>query len=111
MHDGELNLEELFIAVKQLLAADGSFGVLVPAHRASETEKIAGENKLFLKEKIDVRQTPQHAIFRTMYLFCNASDVSPHTSEIFIKEDQRQYSRAFGELLKDYYLIFDNALS
>ena len=108
LHGSELSLKKLFTTARKLLAPGGSFGVLVAAHRALEAEGIADANTLYLKEKVNVRQTPHHPFFRTMYLFCSASCSGPGSSEVIIKKDQYQYTREFTELLKDYYLIFDN---
>ncbi len=110
-HNGQLSLDELFILTRKLLSGNGMFAVLIPAHRSAELEGIAEANEFHIKERIDVRQTPAHSFFRTMYLFYKGPPVQKNNAEISIKDRLQQYTPAFGALLKEYYLVFNNALS
>jgi tRNA1Val (adenine37-N6)-methyltransferase len=101
-HDKGLQLVSLITKVKDVLDEAGTFAVLLPAHRVNYFEELAGEKGLFLKEKVMVRQTPNHEPFRGMLLFANVP-CEMKTSEIIIKEDGG-YTVEFRELLKDYYL-------
>ncbi|QEC69695.1 methyltransferase [Panacibacter ginsenosidivorans] len=102
LHSSELSLDELLSAIDTYLKDNGSFAVLLPYHRTAYFEKLAGL-KYFLQEKILVKQTPKHNYFRSMLLF-GSTKVETKESEIIIREEDQQYSSAFTELLKDYYL-------
>lgn len=103
LHSEALSLEELLQSIKNNLTTDGKFAVLLPHHRTEYFEKIAGAEKFYSEEKISVKQTPRHPYFRTMILFSKQLTSSTQ-KEIIIKDEYNNYSAAFKELLKDYYL-------
>lgn len=103
LHSTELNLQELIIQIKRLLAKDGKFAVLLPFHRAAYFEKIAAGSNFFISERVLVKQTPKHNYFRAMLLF-ETSFVKTSQSEIIIQEENKNYTEAFAGILKDYYL-------
>ena len=75
LHSDALFLEELISVVDLLLTDNGSFFVLLPFHRTKYFEALLLKNKLHVKEKVFIKQTPKHNYFRTM--FCvdrNATD-------------------------------------
>ena len=102
MHAQALSLEELLEAIKRLLSREGSFAILLPYHRSAIFEGAALRKGFFLQEKVSVRQTPTHPHFRTMLLF-GTHPTSALQKEIIIK-DNDNYTPAFSNLLKDYYL-------
>jgi len=102
-HSAALNLEQLLFVVKKLLSNDGMFAVLLPWHRTAVFENLAMQHSLFIKEKLDVRQTTAHNYFRTILLFQNHETITS-ANEMSIKDDNDQYSTGFRNLLKDYYL-------
>ncbi|MEK7200076.1 MAG: hypothetical protein AAB212_09185, partial [Bacteroidota bacterium] len=102
LHSRELSFSELMAVIKQHLAPGGKFAVLLPYHRKNEFEKIALIEEFAPEEIVLVRQTPAHAYFRVMFLFSTVP-VSANQSVITIREGE-QYSAAFTDLLKAYYL-------
>lgn len=102
LHSKELSFSELMAVIKQHLAPGGKFAVLLPYHRKNEFEKIALREEFAPEEIVLVRQTPAHAYFRVMFLFSTVP-VSTNQSVITIREGE-QYSAAFTDLLKAYYL-------
>jgi hypothetical protein len=56
----------------------------------------------FLEEEVCVKQTPSHNYFRVMFLF-GREPVAAKNESIIIR-DGEQYTSAFTDLLKDYYL-------
>ena len=102
-HSAKLNLEQLLAVVRKLLNDDGMFAVLLPWHRTAVFENLAMRHSLFIKEKLDVRQTTAHNYFRTILLFQNHETIVS-ANEMSIKDDTNQYSAGFRNLLKDYYL-------
>jgi len=109
-HSEALSLEELFHAAQKMLAPEGLFSLIVPYHRAPFIEKIGEEEGFSVLEKVNVRQTVRHSYFRTMYLFCRMPTGVTVISEITIKNDNQKYTPEFSEIMKDYYLVPDNAL-
>ena len=103
LHSEELSLKELLYAIKTHLTSTGKFAVLLPYHRSDYFEKLAGEYPFYIEEKLSIKQTPQHSFFRTMLLF-SATKTQTATKEIIIKDGFNDYSTAFKDLLKDYYL-------
>lgn len=103
LHSEALSLEELLQSIKINLTDDGKFAVLLPYHRSVYFEELAGAEKFYIEEKIVVKQTPHHPFFRTMLLF-SKQPATATQKEIIIKDESNDYSTAFKELLKDYYL-------
>ena len=102
-HDEGLRLKDLIDIIKTHHAETGSFSVLLPYHRVKYFEDLAEENKFFLKEKLLIRQTPTHNVFRGILLF-GSERLSSSTNELIIKNEEGNYTGEFKELLKDYYL-------
>ncbi|HEY2727140.1 MAG TPA: hypothetical protein VGI61_08210, partial [Parafilimonas sp.] len=103
MHSDALSLEELISIVDLLLEIDGSFFCLLPFHRAKYFEQLLLKNKLCLKEKVFIKQTPTHNYFRTIF-YVDRNATASHQSEIIIMDEENEYSVRFKELLRDYYL-------
>lgn len=104
LHSAELKLEELINVVDKLLSNDGSFFVLLPYHRTKNFEVLV-ESRLFIKEKVLIKQTPKHDYFRSM-LWLTRKTTSSDQSEIIIMDNENEYSDQFKKLLKGYYLNF-----
>ncbi|HUS03006.1 MAG TPA: methyltransferase [Chitinophagaceae bacterium] len=102
-HDEGLTLKDLTGIIKKHLAPNGTFAVLLPCHRIKYFEELAAGNNFFAQEKILIRQTPSHNIFRGV-LFFNNTNSSTKITEIIIKNNDGNYTEKFSELLKDYYL-------
>jgi tRNA1Val (adenine37-N6)-methyltransferase len=102
-HSSMLRLEDLLLKVKDLLNDNGSFAVLLPSSAAKRFENAAAVNSLFVKEKMEVKQTPLHRYFRTMLLLQNQK-TGVVKSGLTIKNKDNKYTSEFTGLLKDYYL-------
>ncbi|MEQ1797191.1 MAG: methyltransferase [Lacibacter sp.] len=103
MHDEGLRLDELLEVVDKNLSLDGSFAVLLPYQRAEQFIALAGKHGLFLSVQLNVRQTVNHSLFRSILLFSRVN-ATPGIQELSIKDESNQYTVSFIELLKDYYL-------
>ncbi len=105
-HSKELTLTELLTVIEANLSSDGSFGVLLPYHRAAWFEEQARTAYGFtLKERLLVRQSPRHDFFRSILCFSRRQDNFVTTTELTIQgNDGRTYTEDFSELMKDYYL-------
>jgi tRNA1Val (adenine37-N6)-methyltransferase len=102
LHSEELSLAELLAVIKKNISEHGKFAVLLPYHRKDAFEKLAVTEGFFLEEAVSVKQTPNHAYFRVMFLFSTA-EVPVKRSDLIIREED-QYTPEFSALLKDYYL-------
>jgi tRNA1Val (adenine37-N6)-methyltransferase len=102
LHSASLSLEELLTVIKKNLAENGRFAVLLPYHRKKEFEQLVMAAGFNVAEEVSVKQTPAHPYFRMILLCTTVVAPEVHTS-IFIR-DCDEYSPAFINLLKDYYL-------
>ena len=103
MHDEGLKLDELLQLVDVNLTEDGSFAVLLPYTRTDQFIEDANKKRLFLSERINVKQSVNHSFFRSMLLF-ERKKGNPEMKELSIKDETNQYTANFIELLNDYYL-------
>ncbi len=103
LHDEGLTLKELIAIIKTHLSPSGIFAILLPHHRVKYFESLAEENNFFLHEKLLIKQTPLHNLFRGILLFgYYTRDVK--VKELTIKNREGSYTEGFTTLLKDYYL-------
>jgi tRNA1Val (adenine37-N6)-methyltransferase len=110
LHSAALSIGELVECAAQMLMPDGVFALIIPWQRSAFVEAEAVKNDFWLREKVNVRQTPQHTFFRTMYLFCRIPGPAASGSEMTLREDNQKYTPEFSELMQDYYMVPDNAL-
>lgn len=106
-HDATLTFEELAQSVKKLLAPEGEFKVLLPPFEMQTFEKIALKNQFYLNQKLKVRHSSKHKVFREICSFSYHKNQTIEEKELNIYEDDtKTYTENFKILLKDYYLIF-----
>lgn len=102
-HDTTLTLAALIKIVKNLLTNEGKFAILLPSRRADDFEKLANLISLYAENKVEVKQTPAHNYFRSIYLF-GKQETSIRKQSLTIKNNDNAYTKEFIALLKDYYL-------
>ncbi len=102
-HSTALNLTELIAIVKNNLKLNGRLAILLPSRSTKIFENIVSKHSLFVKEKVEVKQTSSHSYFRTM-LFLQQQQTPILKKELSIKNNAGAYSDEFKFLLKDYYL-------
>jgi len=105
-HDEGLLLTELLTIIKKNLNPDGTFFLLMPFKRNEEIRKLLTENEFFNQQMVFIRQSVNHDYFRIMISGKIKIDEAVETKidEISIKDEEEQYTQAFKNLLKDYYL-------
>jgi tRNA1Val (adenine37-N6)-methyltransferase len=103
-HSKELTLAELIVAVDANLSASGSFGILLPYHRTAHFLDLAAAHHFYLREKLLIRQTPDHDFFRAILHFSRSKADPTAETILIIKDDKGHYTEEFVALLKDYYL-------
>ncbi|WP_168208875.1 tRNA1(Val) (adenine(37)-N6)-methyltransferase [Chitinophaga sp. XS-30] len=104
MHAVSLDYEALLAAISRLLSADGRFSVLLPYEGFQRFRGLAEAAGFVPQELLEVRQAPGRAYFRAVGIFARALSAATQRQELTIYDDRRQYTPAFIQLLKPYYL-------
>jgi len=102
-HDTTLTLDRLLKAINIHLKEDGYASLLIPYHRTAYINTLTTARGLFINETLFVKQTPKHSFFRAILLL-SKKQPGPKREELVINDEHRNYTPAFKELLKDYYL-------
>jgi tRNA1Val (adenine37-N6)-methyltransferase len=102
-HSSKLTLLELVQHAGKILADNGYLFLLLPFKRQQEAEKILAEQNIFIQKRVIIKQTASHSPFRIMIMGSKYRKGRSHTDYLSIK-DGPDYSEAFTNLLKDYYL-------
>jgi tRNA1Val (adenine37-N6)-methyltransferase len=103
LHAHELSLAELFIAFEKNIQPGGTIFLLMPAYRKTEVMTLATAHGFFITHIVMLKQTPAHEPFRMM-LRLSLTEETVKEDEIIIRGSNNEYSIAFTELLKEYYL-------
>ena len=101
-HSESLSFQELLAIVKNVMAPNGHFAILLPYHRLAAFEKLAKTFGLYVNLSVAIQQTPKHPFFRVMQLY-GLKEVAYKEASICIKDGEK-YTAAFSELLAPYYL-------
>jgi tRNA1Val (adenine37-N6)-methyltransferase len=105
-HSEELKLDELLTIIKNNLATNGSFFLLLPYKRNEEIKKVFNDHQLYISKILLAKQSTKHNYFRVMIkgnLFQEENEEIAF-DEISIRDAGQQYTGEFKALLKDYYL-------
>ncbi len=99
-----LSFEELILSAAKLLSEDGEFSIIIPFKEEENFIAIAKKNKLFLNRICRVRGNIRTEIKRSLltFSFCQIEIVT--TSELVIEKERHQYTEAYINLVKDFYL-------
>jgi tRNA1Val (adenine37-N6)-methyltransferase len=103
-HSKELTLEELLKSIDENLKSSGAFGVLLPYERSEYFEDFCLRHKFYLKEKLLVKQSPQHNYFRSIMHFSRNKNVIPSEYKLTILDNEGGYTDDFIEMMRGYYL-------
>lgn len=102
LHDSALLLDELINIVPKQMNENGILAVLLPAKRTAGFFMSAKNQALYCYKNFEVRQTENHSVFRNI-LFFSRKNTATEIASLTIKIKQ-EYSVAFKNLLKDYYM-------
>lgn len=105
-HNEGLLLPALFSLMRELLKAGGLFYLLLPYKRANEIQQLFIANNCSIFDFVVVRPAIHLPPFRILVKggFNGNGALPPITSEIAVKDEQGEYTPAFRELLKEFYL-------
>jgi tRNA1Val (adenine37-N6)-methyltransferase len=87
------------------LLPDGMVHILLPPAEQEQFKKAAARQGLFPQEELWVRDRPGSAVFR-VFISYTRSPGQLNPQELAIKDETGNYSTAFRELLRDFYLAF-----
>jgi tRNA1Val (adenine37-N6)-methyltransferase len=104
-HNDLLNSFDLLSSVKTLLSPMGKLALILPAIEGEEFIQQATKHDFYLERKIFVQPKPSKKANRLVLEFkLQACDYS---SEIYvIREENDEYTQAYRQLTKDFYLAF-----
>lgn len=105
-HDTTLRVEEVLEFISIHLEANGRAYLMIPFHRAAWAEEKIAEQHLFIREKLQVRQSDRHPYFRNMYKLALTGREEVHITELVIRRPDGDYTEQFKGLLHNYYLQF-----
>ncbi len=98
-----LPFEHLLVGVSRLLTKNGKFAVIIPYSEEQRMIDIATQVHLFPEIITRVKGTPTSAIKRSLLLF-SFNQVDCKIDELIIEKSRHQYTVAYMNLTKDFYL-------
>jgi tRNA1Val (adenine37-N6)-methyltransferase len=102
-HNDSLTLEVLLKVIQEKLKEGGNFYLLLPYKREKESMALMASFQLFVHRKVLVYPSAQHMPIRIM-LKGGKQSLPMIEESILIRESDSNYTEAFTELLRDYYL-------
>src|SRR5690554_6069848 len=105
LHSDSLSFEDLVNGVAHVLSPEGLFWVILPQRQMQDLEQLAADKGLFPQKKVIVRNHSDAAVLRVVQAF-SFSASTPSESTLCIRDQDRSYSGAYKELLKDFLLGF-----
>lgn len=110
LHDKQLPMDELIQSISRLLSKNGTCYLLFPEREMNAFTVKANSIGLLTHEYIYVKNEVDQPILRMMRGFgYNKNEVT--ASEIIIRKSDGKYTDTFWQLLKDYYLEYNNPKS
>lgn len=103
-HSSHLSLRDLIKQARNLLKKNGQLYILMPYYRTEEAIKIALKHCLHCTKIIYLKHAIQREYFRSILQFGSNEKADTYREQLFIKQDDGDYSPTFKNLLQDYYL-------
>lgn len=100
----ELNFMQLISKSAQVLSEDGILSVIIPVEAGEVFISIAGENKLFLNRKVNIKGI-QGAKVKRLVLEFSLTEKQLNESEFIIEKSPRIYSDQYLELTKEFHVF------
>lgn len=106
-HDTGLLLKDLVVVCDRLSKENTKVCILLPVGRVEEVEQLFADLHWFLVQKIGIRSSNEHPIFRYFLVFSKIKPLAIDLGEISIRHSKRDlnYTPVFVDLLKDLYLF------
>lgn len=104
-HEAGLTLAALLEIGLCSLSANGCLAILLPYYRKNECIDLARQKGLFPATIFEVKHSIYHKAKRVILVFTiNQTNIEPQAKEIIIYEKEGEYTPAFLDYLKPYYL-------
>lgn len=100
----ELNFQQLIVASVKFLDDQGILSVIIPAEAGDDFIKIALENQLFLKHRINIKGIENSKTKRLVLEF-SLAEMLVQESDFVIEKSPRQYSDLYLELTKEFHIF------
>lgn len=107
VHSGTLDANDLLEQTLRLLDPDGSCCILYPEREMDVFIRLASKKRLFPDHRIIVKNQKNQPVFREMTRF-NLNHTEVKTDELIIRNADRKYTPESWELLKGYYLEYND---
>ncbi|WP_420318652.1 tRNA1(Val) (adenine(37)-N6)-methyltransferase [Ekhidna sp.] len=107
LHNENLPIEDLVNAIKALLAENGRCYVLYPEREMNVFTAAAIKSGLNASEYLYLKNEKNHPVFRVLRSF-SFQESELKASEVIIRKEDGKYTDEFWDLLKDYYLEYNN---
>ncbi len=101
----ELNLEELFFSIEELLIPTGRFCIIFPSKRETELFETAAKLKLFPSKICTVKGNHNSEVKRLLVEFQFGKNKLVK-SQLVIEKERHNYTDDYEVLLKEYLTIF-----
>ncbi|WP_278379059.1 tRNA1(Val) (adenine(37)-N6)-methyltransferase [Chryseobacterium arthrosphaerae] len=100
----ELNFMQLISKSAQVLSEGGILSVIIPVEAGVAFISIAGENKLFLNRKVNIKGIEGAKVKRLVLEF-SLTEKQLNESEFIIEKSPRIYSDQYLELTKEFHVF------
>ncbi|MBL7920981.1 MAG: methyltransferase [Bacteroidia bacterium] len=106
-HADLLPFEELIDSVKKLLDTKGKFCLILPKNEAAIFRKLAEAKGLYLSKLLRIRTKPEKESEKRHLMQFEFKETEFSESTLVIEENEsRNYTQAYKDFTKDYYLNF-----
>ncbi len=106
-HSDSLPFEELIDSVKKLLDVKGKFCLILPKNEAAIFRKMAEIKGLYLSKLLRIRTKPDKESEKRHLMQFEFKETEFSESTLVLEENEsRNYTQAYKEFTKDYYLNF-----
>jgi len=106
IHGDELSFMDLIMTIKKHLKPNGKFAVIYPKEVMDKFEKELGKNGLFIHKLLHIFPNTNSKLLRVICLGSTEKQDVAHEN-LYIKDENNEYTEAFELLLYPYYLIFE----
>lgn len=103
-HQGEMNVHQLFAAVRHLLAEDGTFSMVYPYQDLAVLQTEASNAGLFMSRCCSVRTKPEKPWSRVLTEWSLGQETTIHEQHVLMEQEGRGYSQEHLLLTKGFYL-------
>ncbi|MBT31254.1 MAG: tRNA (adenine-N(6)-)-methyltransferase [Thalassobius sp.] len=104
-HNDSLPFEALIKAVKQLLASDGKFYIILPVDEGNRFLQHLPKYALFVNYQLNIKPITYKKVHRII-LMISPINQKIKEEEFSIRNEDTSYSKEYSSLLKDYYIVF-----